>query len=65
MQRGVAAQVDRLARAVAEYDVRVRSLDALNLPDQPVVKAQLVDDRRLQPTGELRVEHLVGMGAEL
>ena len=65
MKRGVAREIDRLDVAGPEDDVGVARVEALDLGEQPVVEAQLVDDRRLDLPGELGVEHLVGVGAEL
>ena len=65
MQCSVAAQVDRLALAVAEDHVRVVGLEALPLGEQPVVEAELMDDVGLDVARELGVEHLVGIGAQI
>ena len=60
MECRVAAQVDRRNRPVAQHDVGVCRLDALDLPHESVVEAELMDYRRLQASCELGVEHLVG-----
>ena len=45
--------------------MRDAHVDALDLGEQPVVEAELMHDVRLDLPGELGVEHLVGVVAEV
>jgi len=65
VERCVATKLDRDRRAVTQYDVSDLRLEALYLSEEAAVKAELVDDRWLDLTGELRIEDLVGVTSEL
>ena len=65
VQRGVAREVDA-SRSRRCRGRRARSAGrALDLGEHPVVEAQLVHDAGLDLPGELGVQHLVGVSAEL
>jgi hypothetical protein len=65
MEGGEAREVDRLNLAGPQNDMRVARVEPLDLGEHPVVEAQLMDHGGLDLPGELGVQHLVRVSAEV
>lgn len=65
MKCGVPGEINRRDVTGAQDDVGVARIEPLDLGKHPVGEAQLVYDGRLDLLGELGVQHLVRVGAEL
>ena len=64
VQSAIPVQLDCDRRAVAQHKMCDSRIELLNVGEEAVVQAELVNDLRLDLPSELRIEHLVRVLAE-